>query len=196
MPLFKKHPPLKLHVDEPSSIELRPYNKDTDYQAVIDMIASRYPEVETHMDLDDCDKDLLDVDRYWREPGGEFMVLTRNGEVIGSICGQPLKENPEVAWFTYFFLKRKEEGKGLGLKLLKWALDWCMQKNIKRIELWTNERRKPAHKIYKKIGFKQNGVKKLYQREPEEVYLLYFELDLTDKKRLKQLQQETQAINF
>ena len=161
-------------------VQLRPY-KNEDHPSVLRLIESRYPEIGTQLDLQGSEIDLTDIDYYWRKCGGEFMVLTRKEEIIGCICARPLKERRFCAEFDWFFLRKNEEGKGLGLILLNWALEWCRQKDIRIIELWSSEKRTSTHKIYRKIGFKHNGIKKLWRDNPPH-YVLYFELDLLDSK--------------
>jgi len=196
MQIFKKRPPLKLRVDDPSSIQLRPYNRATDYQGVIDMIESRFPEVGISLDLEGADIALTDIQKYWREPGGEFVVLTRNDEILGSLAARPIKGKQATAEFASFFLRKKHEGKGLGLLLLKWGFEWCTQNKIQIIEMWSNEDRPRAHRLYHKIGFTSNGIKKPYREAQKSQHQLYFELDLFNPKKRAILEQMTQQVPF
>jgi len=194
--IFNRYAITAPRVSDPHSINLRPYNRDTDYQAVIDLIEGRYPEIGTSLDLEGTDIDLTDIDEHWRAPGGEFMVLTRGQQIIGSICARPIPESPQHAEFDWFFLRKDEEAKGLGLKLLKWGFEWCKHNQIELIELWSSEHRPITHKLYRKLGFEDNGVRKLFRDGPDKQYVLYFELDLTDEKKMERLEETARSIQL
>lgn len=181
--LFRARP----RFDATDKIVVRPFCKDTDQQKAFDLIARRFEEIGLTLDLEDDDKDLTDIELYWQKIGkdwknegvGEFAVLERNGELIGTIAVCPLINEPGVAKFSWYFLEPRHEGKGLGLYLLRWGLYWCLDHGIKKIELWTGEKRWWAHKIYKKIGFEHNGIKKKVRDNPP-YHLMLFELPLND----------------
>lgn len=174
-----------------SNVVVRPWC-ESDREAVIAMISARYEEVGAKLNIKGVDEDLVEVNYYWRKAGGEFMVLERDGKVVGSIAARPIADHARAAQLDRFFLLPEAEGKGISLHLLKWALEWCLSRQIRVIELWTKKKRWWAHKIYKKLGFEHNGVIKEIKGTAAPYYLMYFELPLykmDSQKALKILEE-------
>ncbi len=169
---------------------LRPYRHPDDHAEFIAMINSRYIALGDQLDLIKADKDLSDINKYWHEVGGKIMLITHRGKIVGSLGLRPIPENKRGIEADWLFFKEGYEGKGLSLILMKWALEWCQSHDIKFMEAWSYERWKSAHKIYRQMGFAQNGIKRLYRQNPDR-YGLYFELELTPKiyERMEKLLQ-------
>lgn len=176
MSLFNRHP--RILVDHPQEFILRPF-QEQDRSSLIQMVRTRFEDVGMDLDLEDVHHDLSDIEGCWKEQGGEFMVLLHQSQVVGSLCVRPLKERHGAAEADWFFFDKRFEGKGLSLLLFKWIATWCEQNKIHYIELWSSEDRTWAHRIYKKLGFKHNGVKRYYSDTNPPCYRLYFELELS-----------------
>lgn len=164
---------------------VRPYTP-ADHKAVLAVIESRFDEIGTRLDLEGADKDLSDIQKYWREEGGDFMVLTHAEKVVGCICAKPRPERPRAAEVDWFFWDKNYEGKGLSLMLLKWCMGWCQRKGIITVELWSSEKRTRTHKLYRKLGFVHNGIKRQYRDNPPQ-FVLFFELDASNPQTLTKL---------
>ncbi len=163
-----------------SEYTLRPYIDPDDHTEFIDMINSRYIKIGDELDLVNADKDLTDIPGNWLNIGGEIMLIIHGGKIVGALGLRPIKENRYGAEADWLFFLSEYEGKGLSLLLMKWALGWCKQRGITFLEAWSYERWKSAHKIYREMGFAQNGIKRLYRRNPDR-YGLYFEMEVTPK---------------
>lgn len=94
--------------------------------------------------------DLDDPKKYYIESGGMFYVLKLKRQVIGTIG---IASNGDVAEIRRFYVKKEHQGKGLGSFLLDKAIEYCVNKKYKKIEVWTNKQFKVAHILYQKRGF-------------------------------------------
>jgi GNAT superfamily N-acetyltransferase len=173
-----------LEDEEPPKVIIQPC-LDVQHQEMIDLLLRRYKDVSVKLDLEGLNKDLTDLNWYWRKPGGEFMVLVVDGKVVGCLGARPLPERGR-AEFNYFYLDPAFEGKGTSAPLYRWALEWCVRHDIEFVEIWSGQARTRAHHLYRNLGFVHTGVKRLTQRAPE-YYALHFELHVTDEllKNLK-----------
>jgi GNAT superfamily N-acetyltransferase len=147
-------------------------------QSLFSMVESRYTDVGCKFDLNSEERDLRDFEECWQDAGGEFMVLTHQGNVIGSLAIRPIEDRHYSAMIDWFFFRREYEGKGLSLLLFKWCMNWCAQHHIRFLELWSNENRKSAHRLYRQLGFVHNGITRPHQTNPN-LHFLYFELEIT-----------------
>ena len=135
-------------------MKLRPaISKDQDL--IINLIGSVYEEYGDRIFLEGADKDLTDVNSFYREKGGEFIVLVCNGEISGTHALFPNQENKEVVNFRRLYLKPEFRGRQYGEELMKWAIDWTIKHGFKKVELWSDVRFKRAHNFYKRYGFKK-----------------------------------------
>jgi len=50
------------------------------------------------------------------------------------------------------------QGKGIGKKMMKHAMEICKQKKCYKLVLSSNLKRKNAHQFYESLGFKQHGI--------------------------------------
>jgi GNAT superfamily N-acetyltransferase len=175
--MFLRQPP-KPHLEDehPPKIGIKPCRGDF-HRQMIDLLLRRYKEVGVELALDGLNKDLTDLDRYWRDEGGEFVVLLDDGKVVGCLGAKPIEERGR-AEFNYFYLDPAYEGKGYSAPLYRWGLKWAIEHNIRIVELWSGQNRTRAHHLYRSLGFVHNGVRRQTQRNPD-YYALYFELQVT-----------------
>ena len=97
--------------------------------------------------------DLLDINRYYKQSGGEFWVATRSGEVIGTM-GLMIKEN-NCAIMKKFFVKKEYRSQKIGLSLYKELITFVENKGIRHIILDTPSVAKASHRFYEKSGFRK-----------------------------------------
>ena len=92
-----------------------------------------------------------------------FLLALSNGELVGELTCRPstrLSANKHVAVLG-MSVRKGWRNAGIGSMLLEKAIEWANQtKIIKRIELKVFTINKPAIHLYKKYGFKQEGVLK------------------------------------
>lgn len=92
--------------------------------------------------------------------GDGFFVAVDNSEIVGYVHaerGQFMK-NRHSAYIVIGVLE-KASGQGIGQKLLTKIDEWAINNNITRLELTVMANNKKAQNLYKKSGFKIEGIK-------------------------------------
>ncbi len=92
--------------------------------------------------------------------GDGFFVAVDNSEIVGYVHaerGQFMK-NKHSAYIVIGVLE-KASGQGIGHKLLTKIDEWASNSNITRLELTVMANNKKAQNLYKKSGFKVEGIK-------------------------------------
>jgi ribosomal protein S18 acetylase RimI-like enzyme len=59
-----------------------------------------------------------------------------------------------------------QQGKGIGKKMMDFALDRCREKGCYKMALSSNLRRTDAHRFYESLGFRKHGFSFLMEIEP------------------------------
>ena len=125
--------------------------RDSDSAGVIHLIAGVFEEYPG------C---VLDVDReepQLRAPASRFdrfWVAEEGDRVVGCIaCG--LHE----AWVELkkLYVDRSQRGRGLGRRLVALVEEVARGRGAKRIELWSDTRFEPAHRVYERPGYAATG---------------------------------------
>ncbi len=101
---------------------------------------------------------------YWEafkvidsDPHQSLLVVELEGKVVGTF---------QLTFITYLAGAGKPDcqieaihveealrGKGIGTKMLGWAIELATKKNCRRVQLTTDKTRKDAHKLYTRAGF-------------------------------------------
>lgn len=94
-----------------------------DRQAAADVIKNALTEYGLGWEPDGADQDVLAVQEYYLDRGGEFWVIENEGEIIGTSAYYPYPHRGEKAIeIRKMYLLPKARGKGLGTYLL-WELE-------------------------------------------------------------------------
>lgn len=86
----------------------------------------------------------------------ELIFLKENEKQVGSLV---LVYNGNNASIFSVEVLDSHRGKGYGKKLVEKAINVCRYKNIQKLELNTEQDNKIANSMYKKMGFKLEGLK-------------------------------------
>jgi putative acetyltransferase len=137
-------------------VKLRPATRH-DVDALVALIDGVYREYGDRIFLEGADADLLDIDRYYRAAGGEFVVLDDGGAVRGAHAVLPLAERPGDCTFRRLYLDPGLRGAGAGQRLMRWAIEWAVEQGLTSVEFWSDTRFTRAHKFFAKTGFVRTG---------------------------------------
>ncbi len=97
-------------------------------------------------------KDMDDIQKYYFESGGIFLVTTDNEQLIGTGAIRKLEEN--VCELRRLFLLIEYEGKGLGYRMLMELMRYAREMGYKKMRLETAPRfLTRATAFYKRVGF-------------------------------------------
>lgn len=113
---------------------------------------------------------------YFRNTGGEFWVVEREGEVIAS-CAIAL--HADSAELKSLYVRRERRGRGLGRRLVDIAMDYARRAGRRRMTLWSDTRFVEAHRLYERLGFVRGGRRELTLVNTFSEF--YYERELTDE---------------
>ena len=126
----------------------------------------------------DDQPDVVDVERYYQQPGGEFWVAVRGGEVVATIAALVMEENTVA--LKKMFVRRDHRGAtGLASALMDTLVAWARAAGYRTILLGTTDTMKAAHRFYEKHGFtpfEPDALPAAFPRMP--VDSLFFRRDL------------------
>lgn len=130
-----------------------------DGEQLVSLIDTVYREYGDEVDLDGYDGDLLDVEGAYREAGGEFVVLEKEGVVVGAHATQPVNREEGIVTFRRLYLPPEMRGTGAGKLLMDWAVEWGRENGFTRVEFWSDTRFERAHKFFERYGFVRGGIR-------------------------------------
>jgi GNAT superfamily N-acetyltransferase len=89
----------------------------------------------------------------FREGRDGFWVATSGGQIVGSIAIDGMEAGNRGARLRWFIVAPELQGRGIGRRLMREALDFCRRAGIKRVYLWTFAGLDAARHLYEEFGF-------------------------------------------
>ena len=126
-----------------------------DRPAAVRIIKSIYDAYNFLMDFEEFDRDLADIEGYYRDSGGEFWVA-ESGGIIEGVIGVVPREG-ETCELKRLYVSMSHWGKGLGGTLIATVITWAEDHGYRRIILWSDVLFERAHNLYLKHGFRATG---------------------------------------
>ncbi len=83
-----------------------------------------------------------------------FWLATIDGKTVGSISIDGIKSNTEGAHLRWFIVASQYQGRGIGSVLIREAIEFCKQADLRRVYLWTFSGLDAARHLYEKHGFR------------------------------------------
>lgn len=99
------------------------------------------------------DSDLYRIDEVYGGKKDSFMVIEEDGDIVGTVGIK--EDSPESALLRRLFVDLKHRRKGYGSELLNKAIEFCKEKNYKRIAFRCTDRMKDAMNLCLSKGFKE-----------------------------------------
>jgi putative acetyltransferase len=107
-----------------------------------------------------ADDDLLDNPQKYLNNGAFIFLAHYNNEVVGTVSLGLIDDT------TFEIMKLGVvdvyKGLGIGMELMQFCIDLCIEKEIKLITLETSSKLKRAIKLYEKLGFIHVEIKDSY----------------------------------
>lgn len=119
--------------------------------------------------------DLEDVFARCIESGGEFLLLCKDKEVVGTVGFKVSGKNKEIAEVKRLFVLPEYQGNGYGEKLLLSLIEQAKNKGVCYLRLCTTNKSQKAIKLYEKTGFY-----KIPAYKPSPFVEVYMELKLQE----------------
>ena len=87
-----------------------------------------------------------------------FLFLAEDDEIIGSST-LILNQIPtcKKAWIEDVVVDKNHRGKGIGKKLIEFAIAFAINKDVSKIDLTSKPERVAANELYKNLGFKRRN---------------------------------------
>jgi putative acetyltransferase len=100
-----------------------------------------------------ADKDVLEVETAYLSAGGEFWVVERQGQIVGTAAYYPIARSEKAVEIRKMYLLPTARGMGLGKHLLKQLENAIAAKGFQEIWLETASVLKEAVLLYEKYGY-------------------------------------------
>jgi len=98
--------------------------------------------------------ELSEFLRRFTEARDGVWIARMEEKIVGSIAIDGAEHDSHGAHLRWFIVAPENQGRGIGNKLLKEAVEFCRKKKFGRVYLWTFAGLDPARHLYQKFGFK------------------------------------------
>ena len=122
-------------------------------------------------------RELSEFIKDFEENRDGFWVARINGEFAGAIAIDGSKPDEKGARLRWFIVPRNFQGRGIGGRLIKCAVDFCKETGFRKVYLWTFEGLDEARSLYEREGFQLSEEHAVYQWG-QNIREQKFELDL------------------
>lgn len=90
---------------------------------------------------------------YIIDPGGEIFLVRVHDQIIGTLAFMKIEDG--IFELTKMSITPAYQGKKIGQKLMRYALDHAKEMGWKALVIYSNRKLKNAIYIYEKFGFKE-----------------------------------------
>ena len=125
-----------------------------DRAAASGIIAQVLAEYGLPWDEMDADQDVVKVEQFYQEMGGEFWVVEQEGKLVGTAGYYPISRGEMAVEIRKMYLLPAVRGKGLGRFLLRELERAIMQKNYQEVWIETASVLTEAIQLYEKQGYR------------------------------------------
>ncbi len=130
-----------------------------DVPDILALIAEVFGEYGCVLDAEHEDTHLLDPGPYFRERGGDFWVVERDGRILATVA---LVLHDDAGEIRCLYVHRSLRRQGWGRRLSEMTMDLARQAGKRRMILWSDTRFVEAHALYRAMGFSQHGTRELH----------------------------------
>ncbi len=131
-------------------MKLREANVD-DAEAIKNLVFGVLDEYGLKPDPGSTDRDLDDLDKYYKDNNGYFGVVEEQGRIVATVG--IFKIDKTTCELRKMYALASTRGKGLGKYLLEHALEKAKELGYKQIVLETAAPLKEAVSLYRQYGF-------------------------------------------
>jgi putative acetyltransferase len=127
--------------------------KPKDRAIAFDLIGSVLAEYGLTQEPEGADRDVLEVEAFYLEKGGEFWVIERDDRLVGTAAYCPISRGKNAVEIRKMYLRPDARGFGLGKFLLSELESAIAQKGFAQIWIETASVLKEAVQLYEKNGY-------------------------------------------
>jgi putative acetyltransferase len=131
--------------------------RDSDAWDLVGLVAgcwSEYPGCI--LDVHGEEPDLLAIASAYESKGGRFWVAEADGRLVASIGVAPAP-SADAVLLQKLYVARSARRRGLGSRLVGLVEAEAQTRGAATVELWTDTRFEPAHRLYENLGYARNG---------------------------------------
>jgi putative acetyltransferase len=153
-------------------LHVRP-TRPRDVPGILALIGEVYREYGCVLDAEHEDTHLLAPGEYFRSRGGEFWVVveaaaTPGGSAAGAGAAEVVRGTAGVVLHAdagelkSLYVHRSLRRQGWGRRLTQMAIDHARGAGRLRFILWSDTRFLDAHRLYRAMGFVEQGTRELH----------------------------------
>jgi putative acetyltransferase len=124
-----------------------------DRTSAFELIRTVLGEYGLTCEPDGADQDVWEVERFYQQVGGEFWVIERKGELVGTAAYYPMARDHNTVEIRKMYLLPSARGQGLGRFLLRALEAAIAAKGYKTIRIETASVLKEAVQLYESSGY-------------------------------------------
>ncbi|HKR01073.1 MAG TPA: GNAT family N-acetyltransferase [Pyrinomonadaceae bacterium] len=129
-----------------------------DVPGILALIGEIYREYDCVLAAEAEERHLLEPGPYFRSRGGEFWVVEEGGRVLATVAVMLHDDDGELkSLYVHSSLRRQ----GWGERLTQLAIDYARSSGKRKMVLWSDTRFLSAHRLYRRMGFQECGVREL-----------------------------------
>lgn len=133
-------------------VTIRPW-EPRDREICAKIIASVLMEYGLAWEPETSDRDVVEVEKYYWQAGGEFWVVEKQGTVVGTGGYYPISRGENAAEIRKMYLLPSVRGSGMGKFLLQQLEAAIAAKGFQTIWVETASVLTEAVKLYEKYGY-------------------------------------------
>ena len=143
--------------DDPTATVIRPARID-DLPAILDMLSRDSLRERSEDPGPPIPKAYLDAfAELTRDPNNQLLVAELAGRVVGTFqltfIRHLMYRGALMAQIEAVRVDTALRSRGIGARMMTWAIDEARRRGAARIQLTTNKERKAAHRFYARLGF-------------------------------------------
>ena len=127
--------------------------KESDRQLAAEIIGSVLAEYGLRWEPQNADEDVLKVEEFYQQKGGEFWVVERQSKLVATAAYYPIKRGNNAVEIRKMYLLPEVRGQGLGTFLLKELEKRIAEKGFDEVWVETATVLKEAVILYEKNGY-------------------------------------------
>ncbi|NEP39885.1 MAG: GNAT family N-acetyltransferase [Okeania sp. SIO2H7] len=127
--------------------------KESDRQLAAEIIGSVLAEYGLRWEPQNADEDVLKVEEFYQQKGGEFWVVERQSKLVATAAYYPIKRGKNAVEIRKMYLLPEVRGQGLGTFLLKELEKRIAEKGFDEVWVETATVLKEAVILYEKNGY-------------------------------------------
>jgi putative acetyltransferase len=118
-----------------------------------EVIRSTLAEYALGWEADGADKDVMQVEEYYFNTGGEFWVVEQQNQIVGTAAYYPISRGDNAVEVRKMYLLPHVRGLGLGKYLLQQLEEVITSRNYREIWIETASILAEAVKLYESNGY-------------------------------------------